>query len=296
MEKKITKEEAFKKNYLERKKILLKPVIRGGGIIKEPTHMGYFMWEGASIYASLPMTERGDLFNIFKDDEEREYFEQVLSLDLSVHKKKENFWRKFTVKITKDGELMYEGKRYDLSDPMDNLRVRVLKVQDFVAPEWDKRYAKGQYKFVLVGEDHEEEQADIELNAMEKVFTYFGSIKDSTKKMKDFLRAYLLEVRSSKEVSDNADKAWLRKEIKGIIDEDRITFLKLCEDSQLELKQFIANGVRVGAIQKEGINKFIIPGETVKYSFPEMVNYVSKLKDETDDAYIKIDTQIKNNK
>jgi len=296
MENKVTKEDIYKKGYLEDKKILLKPVVRGGGIIKEPTHMGYFMWEGASIYVSLPMNDRGDLVNIFRDDEERKFFEQKLSLDLSVHKKKDNFWRKFTVKITKDGELMYEGKRFNLADPMDNLRVRVLKQQEFIAPEWDKRYAKGHYKFVLVGEDHEEEQADVELDAMERVFTYFGSIKDSPKKMKDFLRAYLLETRSSKEVSDDSDKAWLRKEIKGIIDHDRETFLKLCDDDQLDLKQFIANGVKVGAIQKEGINKFVIPGETVKYSFPEMVGYVSKLKDETDDAYIKIDTQIKNNK
>ena len=296
MEKRISKEEAFKKGYLEKKRILLKPVPRGGGMVTDTTHMGYFMWEGASVYASLPMTDRGDLFNIFKDDEEREFFEKVLDLDLSVHKKKDNFWRKFTVKITKDGELMFEGKRFDLGDPMDNLRVRVLKVQDFIAPEWSKRFAKGQYKFVLVGEDHEEEQADLELDAMERVFTYFGSIKDSPKKMKDFLRVYLLETRSSKEVADDVDKAWLRKEIKAIIDSNREVFLKLAMDDKLELKQFVANGVKVGAIQKEGVNRYVIPGETVKYSFPEMVEYISKLKDETDDAYIKIDTQIKNNK
>lgn len=293
----VTKEEAFKEKYLENRIVILKPIPRGGKIIKDSTHTGYFMWEGASIYLSLPLSSRGDLVNIFKTDEERRYFEHVLDIDLSVHKSRNNYWRKFTVRIIKDGMLMTFGKKFDLSDPMDNLRWRVLKTQEIIAESWEKRYTKGHYKFVLVDENHEEDQAEVSLNEMEQVFTFFGGIKNSPKKMREFLRAYLLEVRSSKIVPDDAEKSWLTKEIKDVIDNDRSTFLRLSKDTNLELKQFIGNAVRIGAISKEGINKFIIPGiDNLTFSHTELISFVKKAKEETDDIYIKIDTQIKNNK
>jgi len=293
----VTKEEAFKQKYLEDRIVILKPIPRGGKIIKDPTHTGYFMWEGASLYLSLPINSRGDLVNIFKSDEERKYFEHELDIDLSVHKTKNNFWRKFTVKITKDGMLMTFGKKFNMADPMDNLRVRVLKAQEIIAEDWDKRFSKGHYKFVLVDESHEENQAEVSLNEMEQVFTFFGGIKSSPKKMKDFLRTYLLETRSSKQVPEDAEKNWLIKEIKDVIDNDRITFLRLSKDDNLELKQLIGNAVKVGAIQKEGINKFIIPGlDNMTFSYSELVEFIKKVKEETDDIYIRIDTQVKNSK
>ena len=293
---KLSREEAIKRGYLENKTVILKPVPRGGKIIKDPVHVGYFMWEGVSLYMSLPLNSRGDLVNVFKDDEERKYFEYVLGVDLSVHKSRNNYWRKFTVKVTKDSMLMTFGKKYDMSDPMDNLRVRVLRAQEIVAETWEKRFSKGHYKFVLVDESHEEDQAEVSLNEMEQVFTFFGGIKASPKKMKEFLRAYLLETRSSKEVPDDAEKTWLIKEIKDVIDNDRTTFLRLTKDKNLEIKQFIASAVKIGAISKEGINKFVIPGEGVSYSFSEIVEFMKKAKEGTDDIYLKIDTQIKTNK
>lgn len=289
----ISKEEAIKKGYLQNKKVFLKPIPRAGKMITESSHMGYFMWEGATLHVALPQGERGDLINPFNSDEEKKFFEKELDLDLNIHKKKDNFWHNFYVKVKKDAMMMEDGVEYDLKDPKDNLRYRVLLKQDFVCTEWDKRFTKGHYRFVLVDEYHDVEEANSIIATQEQAWVFFGSIMHSPKKMKDFLSVYLLEKRSSKEVPFDSSKEWLKKEIKTIMDEDMITFLSLSNDNNLELKQFVANAVKVGSIQKEGINTYVIPGETVKYSFPEMVKYVKILKDRTDDAYIKMEIQIK---
>lgn len=288
----MTKEEAFKKGYLEKGKLILKPIERGGKMITDKSHVGYFMFDGASVLWSLPVDSKGILTSPFKSEEERKFFEEQLDVDLNVHKKTDNFWNNFYVRVTKDASFMLHGVSYDLSDPMDNLRARILKMQNIVAVGWENRYSKPEYRFVLVPEDFEDAVVEEEMDKAQVVWTYWGSIKNNPNKIKDFLYIYLISKKSTKELPRSPSKEFLVKEASKIIKEDKQGVYDVITDDNTSIKLFITKAISVGAIHKVGVNKYNISGEDVNYTLQELINYMKKAEETTDDVFLKIKAQI----
>jgi hypothetical protein len=289
----ITKEEAFRKGYLQNKKVYLRPVVRGGKMVTAPSHVAYFQYEGANNWFQLPrMLATGVLANPFTNDEEKTFFERELDVELGIHKKKDNFWHTFFVKVIKDYNLMHDGYVFNLADPLDNLRWRVTKFQDTVAPNWEQRNGRGEYRFALVEEGYEEEQEQSQTNKTIEAYTYLGSIQNSVKEMKDFLGIYYLEKKDMKVVPDDADKDWLRKEIRKVIEDELDIFLKIKEDPKAKIKNFILKAIRSGAINKTARNKYDVPGEGVSYTYEELVDYLQKAEEIKADIYLKLSAQI----
>jgi len=293
-----TREEGLAKGYLENKKVILKPVPRGGKMITDPNHKGYFMWEGASKQYCLTVSkENNQLISPFKDEEEQRFFSELLDIDLNVHKKEDNFWHSFYVKVSKDARLMNDGIVFDLSDPMDNLRVRVLKQQEKeIAHSWDQRFERMTYKFVLLDEDFEDESSAKEMNILEEVFTFWGSIKNSPKKMKEFLGVYWMAKKSTKNVPQDATKDFLTREISKAIEEDKTTVFKVINDSDIDLKYLIFRGIQLGAINRTGVNTYSLVGDDTTYSLPGFIDYLRFLKNNTDPMYQKLEAQINSKK
>jgi hypothetical protein len=289
----ISKEEAFKKGYLQNKKVFLKPVVRGGKMITSPEHVAYFQYEGASNWFQLPKNKLNVLVDPFVSNEEREFFEKELDLDLNVNKKKDNFWHTFFVKVIKDYGLMHDGYAFDLTDPLDNLRYRVTKLQPQVAPNWESRTSKGEYRFALVEEGYAEEKEQTETNKLIEAYTYLGSIQNSARAMKDFLGVYYMEKNDLKHVEEDSDKEWLKKEIRKIIDNETSLALKIINDPEVKIKNFILQGIRAGAIIKSARNKYDIPGEGTSYTYAELVSYLTNAEEIKADVYLKIAAQIK---
>jgi hypothetical protein len=289
----ISKEEAIKKGYLQNKKVFLKPVVRGGKMITSPQHVAYFQMEGANNWFQLPKNELGALVNPFNSEEEKIYFEQVLDLDLNVNKRKDNFWTTFFVKVVKDFNLMHDGYQFNLLDPLDNLRWRVTKLQPMVAPNWDEKTGRGEYRFALVEEGYAEEKEQNETNKTIEAYTYLGSIQNSISQMKDFLGVYYLEKKDMKYVPEDADKDWLKKEVRKIIENEIDLFLKIMKDPDSKIKHFILQSVRSGAITKSARNKYDIPGEGVSYTYDEIVNYLKEAEKVSADVYLKMVAQNK---
>lgn len=289
----ISKDEAYKKGYLQRKKVFLKPIVKGGKMIKAPEHVAYFQYEGANNWFQLARTSRNTLVNPFIDEEEKEFFEKELDVDLSIHKKKDNFWKTFFVKVVKDFNLMHIGYEFDLSDPMDVLRYKVMQFEPTVAPSWDKRFSKGEYRFALVAEDYE---AKVETDATQKLitaYTFLGTLKGSATRMKEVLGTYLMETKSTKQVPADASKEWLSTELKKVIESDINVFLKLMDDKDSSIKYLILKGIRVGAITKEGRNSYTIPGEGVSYMLDEIVKYLKEAEKTKSDVFLKLIAQVK---
>lgn len=290
----ISKDEAFKKGYLQNKKSYLKPVVKGGRMITSPAHVAYFQIEGANNWFQLPKNPvTGALINPFSCDEEKEFFETALDLDLNVNKKKDNFWHTFFVKVIKDYGLMHEGYIFNLADPMDNLRWRVTSKQNMVAPSWDERNNRGEYRFALVDEGYTEETEQNTTNKTIEAYTYFGGIQNSVKDMKDFMGVYYLEKKEMKFVPDDAEKEWLKKEIKKVIETELDLALKIINDPSAKIKNLILQAIRSGAIVKPARNKYDIPGEGVSYTYDELVTYLTKAEEVKADVYLKILAQNK---
>jgi hypothetical protein len=293
----LSKEYGIKNGFLSKRKVYLKPVIRGGAMIKDASHTGFFMWEGASKNYTLPQKkEKAELVNPFKSEEERIWFSGVMGIDLNPFKSGNNYWHSFFVKITKNPVFMMSGQEFDLSDPVDNLRVRVLKMQPEIADSWEKRFDRPECRFAIVNEDYEEEINNSEMDVMETIWVYWGEIKNSQKKMADFLSLYFMQKKQNKQVSVDMSKEMLSSEIKKIIDSDKATVHSIIKDEEKDIKFLIVNGIRAGAIKKEGIGTYYFTGQIDKYGFNEFVDHVKFLKETTDPIYMKLEAQIKNNK
>jgi hypothetical protein len=288
----LSREDAIEKGYLEEKVVYLKPSPRQGKMIKDPAHVGYFMHEGASHNFVLPKTSRGELVDVFSSGEERQFFETELGVDLNPNKKGSNFWNSFRVVFQKNPITMYEGVKFDLSNPLDNLRVRVLKHCMDVAPNWEERFKYPTYKFALVAEDYEENKATEEAARNQEIWKFFGSISNNASKMRDFIGVYLATKKKTSTVAADTPKETLLASLSRIVEDDPDGYLEIVHDKHFTMKAFIVEATRVGAIEKSGVNKYIIPGETTAWQLNELVEYLEELKENSDDVYLKIKAQI----
>ena len=187
---------------------------------------------------------------------------------------------------------MYEGKKFDLSDPMDNLRVRVLRFTPEVAPTWEERTDKPSYRFALVQQDYEEQKAVGEAKMMEEAWKYFGSMDNNRQKMEDFISVYYNQKRSTKTIPSDCTKEWLLSQLSNILREDIETFLAIKNDEDFEIKAFITKAIKIGAITKEGVNKFKIASDSTVWSYTELVSFMKQEKEDSGDLYLKIKQQL----
>jgi hypothetical protein len=288
----------FKLGYLEDKKITLMPSPRGANMgVKEKTHLAYFQIEHGSTFFSLPRTERGDLVKVFKNDDERKWFEETLGLDLNISKPG-NYFETFDIKVTKDSVLMYKGETYDMADPMDNLRVRVLKWQPVIAPSEEKRLERPEYKWYLVDQDNIVKKQAVEYDSIVEFGMFLGKLGDNLDKKKNVLKVYFSSINSTEKITPDTTEQMVKSKFNQISKDisTRDEFLKIVEDPLFDDKIFVLDAVDAGAIFKDGKDTYSFTGEEETYTFDGISRYISKLKDEQDDIYFTIMDRIKKHK
>jgi len=288
----MTEKEAIESGILENKIVKLKPIPKGGKMIKDPKHFGYFMFDGAFKNYVLPRsTKSGSYPNIFKNGE-LEFFNDILQTDLSFSKRKENFWDTYSVRVVKDEKLMKKGLDFDLSDPYQNLDYRILKHLKITAPSYDERENNPKYIWYMAEENEELLYEAKETEKIEEIWTFFGTLKNSKKKMIDLLSVYYAEKSKSNEVDTNATIEFFISEIRKLIKNDPNFVLQCKNDDSYIVKAFIIDGVRCGAINKTGRNKYNIIGDTSNYDYIGLTKRIVDLKKNSDDDYIRIKEQI----
>lgn len=290
----FNKKKMTDKIFLEDRKVILKPVVKPGGM-NPKGHDGEFMYSGTEVHFVLPYNiNRGRLQTILSKEEQK-FFEDALDEDLSIHAKENNFWHTFRIKIRKDDRLMKSGYELDLSDPIDNLRWKVLKLCPNVAPSWNERYNRGEYSFALADIHELTENLAKMADKRKKAYKFFGKIDTSKKKMRDFLRVY------GKTASESSTLDFLNGAIDALIDNkstiDRV--IEIIDDEDYEMKLFIEDAVECGALRKETGKYLLQGGDSINKLDPTLRGTVEQMKlykRDTDDIYLKISTQIKNSK
>lgn len=292
-----TTEEAIKAGYLENKKIILKPSPRSGKMVTKPGHIAYFQIEGGSTSFCLPRNRRGDLAKVFKNDNEREFFENNLGLELNTAKNG-NFFETFFVRVIKDENLMINGEEFDMSDPMDNLRVRILKLDPTVAPSWENRKDRVEYRWALIDKESIEKAEAVEFDSQEEFWEFMIKIKGDNEKTRKVLNIYFSTIGVTTKVPNNADKSVISGYINEIAKDahKRSRFLEIATNDLFAHKVFILEAMEVNAVKKEGKNSYIFTGEDRTYTFEEMSQTIEKMHDEQDDLYMKIQAQINGKK
>ncbi len=241
------------------KKVVLMPSPRQGAINDDPKHKGYFKYDGTKTRFIVPMDiHRGGLINPLTDAE-RLYFEELLGEDLNSYKKKDNFWHKFEVLVTKDDELMRSGFLLDLSNPTDYLRWKVLLTNnDIVAPSWEERLDSGEYVWALRDLGYTENDRVKKAEIMTDVYSQFKKIQASKTKMFDLLCVFWLQNNKAKRPPEDAKADTYINMIQEIIDNTPQKFLDITKDANYEMKLLVTRALHVGAIQREGMREFTL--------------------------------------
>ena len=267
----IEKQDVLRETILIDKKIRVEPVLKRHQRSMFPAgHDGEFMYSGCRRGYPLPLDIKRNQLMTILTKEEQSFFEKELDMnpgDLSIYKKKDNFWHKFYVYIDKNGLTLH------LSDPIDNLRWRVLKVCPEVAPSWDERNNSAEFIFALVDEDYLINDEVKKSDKLKRAYKFFGSIENSAEKMRNFLVVY------GKKPPLNAKMDFLKSEISKIIEFNIDGFLAISEDKNFEMKLFIDSCLEIGALYKEGRTKVALPGgDIIGNTMDETIEFLRNKK------------------
>ena len=235
------------------KQVMVVPVRRKGGWLPDG-HAASFLHNQA--YWDFTVKENLNTGSFIDPltKEEKAFFESDeagLSLkkgDLNVHKKENNYWDDFHVKLRD------EVRPLDLSNAKDYLIYKVLLTNDgHIAPSAAEKFKKGTYKFAIVEEGHNNEERVTAASNKKEAYRFFGKIDNSSEKMKDFLSVYYTMKPGGKQVAPNAKQDFLIAEIEKIVEGDLTTFLKLAKDVNYDKKVLIHNALQARALKREGM-------------------------------------------
>jgi hypothetical protein len=264
------------------KKVKIVPVYRNGGWLPEG-HDGEFMFTGTVCEFDLPIsTKTGRLVNILTK-EEQAFFEKELFLnpgDLSIYKKKDNYWHTFKVKLDKEERVL------DLSDPMDNLAYRVCIVSPHVAPNWETRYRSASFQFALRDEEIIVQEKVTKANKKKDAYKFLGKVENNPDRMRNVLRVY------GNKVAPNTSTSVMYTTIESLIDDDKSLpkLLAVINDPNFEMKIFIEDALSVGAILKDGTRYSLPGGDKIGGVLNDVIDYFKDAVNQ--DIYLKIKNQI----
>lgn len=234
-------------NCLRNEKITVQLVNKVGGKITDKKHLAFGgMMESAIRVFTVPILSSGSFKNVLTN-EEKAYLEHIMGLEenaLSIHNKKDNFWKNFTVQLTKRDNIL------DLSDPEDYIRYKVLLAnKDLIAPSMEelKRAPKRSYQFVIVSEGDTYSDTKNKMKDTFKCFEEFGKIKEDFDKLK-----CILETLDGRTIAENSKIEFLQNKIYDIIQSKPKLFLSTVTDNMLDTKILIRKAVEAGIIIKRG--------------------------------------------
>ena len=241
-----TKDSTQKVNPLHKERIRVEFVPQKTGLAPDnPRHVMYGgMAANAKTILSVPMLRStGNYKNILTNDE-KEYLENLLDVNLSVYSKENNYWDNYTIVIPK------EGISLDLSDPEDYIKYKVLLANtDVIAPskrELQDR-PKATYRFVLVRDTEDISIENAKMDATMKCYKEFGKIEDDVDTMR-----VLVELIETRPYAQNTKADFLRSKINTLIQANPKGFLAQITDPLLRTKVLIRRATEIGKLSKRG--------------------------------------------
>jgi hypothetical protein len=289
---------------LPNNKVHLKPILRSGRWLPEG-HSGSFMYDHTSLGIIVPIDKDTGRLKTVLTPEETKFFETKAGLDfeegdLSPHKKKNNFWADFLVRVKKSDDIITDKTvlmTLDLSQPIDYLQYKVLLANSspaggIVAPSWEDRFASGTYRIALVNEGAQNADKVKKADNMKKVYKYLGKIDNSAEEMYDFLTVYYLENAKSKRPSENSSKDFYYSEIQDLIESDLEGVVEVIDDaSNYDVKLLVHRGLKIGALKLVAGNKIeTIDGVPIGNSLQQAIQWFKDEKHQ--DEYLRLTNQI----
>lgn len=246
-----TKEVRVKKFTGIEKTVIVKPIvtISNSGLVDNIKHEAAFLFGNALNTYCLPMDTQGNLYNPFSSKEEQAWLEEELDADLNIHRIKDNYWKKFRVKLGKS------ERKLNLKNPKDYIEWLVLKANPlYIAPSGEESLNKKTYKYALQDENYNAKEITKEADLQMEAYMLFGKMDEDAEKMSNFLKVF------GKRVAKGTKILFLKQEISKIIKEDVEAFLNVARDSEnYEFRLLLSEAVEYGIILKQG-RQYLLQG------------------------------------
>lgn len=247
-EKNIDKKEKEVYTCLRNEKIRVKYIPKATNMVQDPKHVLYGgLADKATIEYVVPiLRSNGAFVNVLTNDEKK-FLENYMGLEedaLSIHRKKDNFWASYSVKLTKDGVVL------DLTDPNDYIKYKVLRANsDYIAESLQTLEDKPRttYRFVMVTEDSENKKSLEKLNNNSKAYMLLGQYQDDLDTLKT-----ILETMDGRPCSDRIKKEGLLSKLQEHISRDAKMFVHFASDEMLPFKVLLRKSVLNNLIYKKG--------------------------------------------
>lgn len=234
-------------NPLRKEKVIVRFIPRENDNITDRKHVAFGgMMDTAVRGFTVPMLNNGVYRNVLTDDE-KAYLEDVLGLEyngLSVYNKKDNYWDKYLIKLSKQDTIL------DLSLPEDYIKYKVLLAnKETIAPSMNelRERRKATYEYVIMEPNEEFSDSRNRVNNTMKCYEEFGAIKDKF----DTLRC-IIETVDGRPVAANTKIEFLQAKAADLIAANPKLFLETITDPLLSTKIIIKKAVEAGLISKRG--------------------------------------------
>lgn len=233
---------------LRNDKVVVRYVPRQSGIITDPRHVFYGgMGENSKRSFTVPILTSTRTYMNVLTNEEKVFLESYMGLeynDLSIYKKKDNYWEGFKVELSKHNTIL------DLSNPEDYIKYKVLLAnKDYIANNLtalqDK--PKATYQFVIVSETDEATESNRRLSYNQRAYLKFGEYQTNADVLK-----LIIETVDGRPIADDTKLEFLQSKIGEIIASDAKLFCRVAEDPYLETKVLIRKAHNAGILSKRG--------------------------------------------
>ena len=228
---------------LRNERVIIRRLLKEGKITN-PKHVLYGgMAVGAFHTFTVPMLRNGQLVDVLTK-EEKAYLEEAMGLEtnaLSVHRKVDNYWSNFQVRLGKDDTIL------DLNDPEQYIKYKVLlNNTESIAPNLDavNLRPKETYEYVILHEEEEAKANKKRVNKNIEAYKILGKIESD----KDKLRT-IVEIATSRPQHKTVSIDILTDQIDKLIQANASLFLTIAQDPLLDAKVLLKKGLECGAVK-----------------------------------------------
>lgn len=211
---------------------------------RPPKHVLYGgMALGAFKWFTVPMLRNGQLVDVLTKDE-KAYLEEAMGLEtnaLSVHRKVDNYWSNYQVKLGKEDTVL------DLSNPEEYIQYKVLLANvDQIAPSKDAAMMnpKETYEYMIIHEGEEAKANKVRVNKNIEAYKVLGTIEND----RDTLRT-IVEIATARPQHRTVTVDVLTDQVDKLIQANADLFLTIAQDKLLPTKVLLKKGVECGAVK-----------------------------------------------
>ena len=261
LKKQEDEEEAEPNNPLKNETVIVRYIPNGK--FPNPKHVfhGGLAQNGVFSYC-VPSLENGTLKNPLSKSE-KAWFEQALGLEknaLSVYKQgKENFWSTANPKGIGSVELKKQDNYFDLSNPTDWLKLRILQMHpEEIAMSYKdiQDNPATDYRFVVV---HDASEAEVKKNKQyytKESWKLLGKIEDNKWAMK-----FIIERLEGRPLSSNTKLDILSTRCGDLIEANATKFYAIITDELFETKVMMSRCVEEGYLSRRNGYYYTKEGE-----------------------------------